>query len=665
MFGRDGSTVAQDHRALEDVSELPDIARPRVALEVTQRVGRKREHRGSDAGVRRGEKADTQIGEVFSARAQRRDADGHAVEAKVEVRAKRTRLDFERQVPVRCADESNAHDPAAGRADAPHLSVFEDTKQLRLKGERKVSDFVEEHRSTVGRFEKPLLGGLCSRESAAFMAKELGLKKTLRKGRTIDAHERASASRRCRVDCGCRDFFAYTRLAEQKNRHLRGRDQMGEMPHTIHRTGPRRRGLRLLVRAWLHDEDRSAKLNRLSQGDRHFGVRRHCDAPHTRAIRTAEVAHNERGARDKLHMPTRDRRMQNLHVALVTAPNDETRAGFERTRHASPLPEDEEPRPRRGRHPNVRLGPILRENGAGHLQAKGSRKAGLQGARAKPCPRGATRVVNMVVLLFAMVARSWSSGAWLLATAVLVGGVSAPCGAFGAEQSEVTECYDAHETGQVQRKTGEFRSARRSFSICGRTSCPAIVQRDCIAWAKELQDTQPSVVLAVVKGDGTDALGAKALLDGSPAPLDGRAIELDPGEHRIRVEGGAEGPVEHRFTVREGERLRRISVMVSRTPQGAASLPTATYVFGGVAVLSLASFGAFAWMGKSKENDLAHTCSDRCSDADVNDVRSSYLVADVSLGIAAIAAGAAIATWLLTPRARQARAAAPGSWFTF
>lgn len=232
-------------------------------------------------------------------------------------------------------------------------------------------------------------------------------------------------------------------------------------------------------------------------------------------------------------------------------------------------------------------------------------------------------------------------------------------------------CYDAHEAGQIERKRGALRRARASFATCGAPDCPAIVQRDCSAWAAELTTQQPSVVFAVVRGNGADVVGARVLVDGAPIALDGRALELDPGEHLVRAEAPSQPAVERRITVREGERTRRVAIVLGESkPPVRASPPAGVWVLGGVSALSLATFGTFAVLGKSRENELTRTCVDRCTDDDVAGVRRAYIVADASLALAVATAGAAVVAWVLLPKvrgpARAPSAAAPSSAvFTF
>jgi hypothetical protein len=248
-----------------------------------------------------------------------------------------------------------------------------------------------------------------------------------------------------------------------------------------------------------------------------------------------------------------------------------------------------------------------------------------------------------------------------LALVAVVAGIAAPSVA-GASEPTTAACYDAHEAGQVARKRDEIHKARASFAACGQSACPPIVQRDCVAWAAELAELQPSVVLAVVRGDGSDVLGASVSIDGSPVEADGRGVELDPGEHHVRVERADGAPFEQSFAVREGDHARRLEIVLpDPTPsRGLGKPPLVSYVLGGVALVSAASFGTFAWLGKSRENELTDACGNRCGDEEVASVRRSYLAADISLGVTVAALGAAVITWLIAPRApeRPARSAA-------
>jgi hypothetical protein len=246
-----------------------------------------------------------------------------------------------------------------------------------------------------------------------------------------------------------------------------------------------------------------------------------------------------------------------------------------------------------------------------------------------------------------------TSGRLRVAKTALACGVAGALAAAssGATATEATQCYDAHEAAQIQRKDGQWLKARAFLAACGNNQCPPIVQRDCVAWAAELAAQQPSVVVAVVRDDGTDVLGPRVLVDGATVPSDGRATEVDPGEHRVRVEVPGKRAIDEDFVIREGERGRRLVVKLpSDKPRPSSSPPTATWILGGVAVAALGSFATFAAIGKARENDLAETCNGQCSDDEVASARRFYIIADVSLGAAVIAAGAAVVVWVVAPK---------------
>ena len=72
----------------------------------------------------------------------------------------------------------------------------------------------------------------------------------------------------------------------------------------------------------------------------------------------------------------------------------------------------------------------------------------------------------------------------------------------------------------------------------------------------------PTVVLAARLPNGADEVDVRVLVDGKPLAqrLDGRAVELEPGDHLLSFQPGVAGaaPVEMRVVVREGEKGRLI-----------------------------------------------------------------------------------------------------------
>jgi hypothetical protein len=149
--------------------------------------------------------------------------------------------------------------------------------------------------------------------------------------------------------------------------------------------------------------------------------------------------------------------------------------------------------------------------------------------------------------------------------------------------------------------------------------------------------------------------------------LTGRPIPLDPGKHHFRFVLPSGQTLTSDILVREGEKNRVVGVQVKgdgaptaarasarttgRLPPPApaptsTSLPTGFWIASTVSVASLASFGVFAVLGHNSQSSLDQ-CSPNCDASHRNDydtMKRNYLIADLSLGAAAVSAG--IAAWL-------------------
>ncbi len=71
------------------------------------------------------------------------------------------------------------------------------------------------------------------------------------------------------------------------------------------------------------------------------------------------------------------------------------------------------------------------------------------------------------------------------------------------------------------------------------------------------------------------------------------------------------------------------------------SVAPAAYVLGAVGVVGVAAFATFALLGKSDQRRLESTCSPHCSPADVDALRTTFLIADLALAAGVVSLGAA------------------------
>src|SRR5262249_17034964 len=111
----------------------------------------------------------------------------------------------------------------------------------------------------------------------------------------------------------------------------------------------------------------------------------------------------------------------------------------------------------------------------------------------------------------------------------------------------------------------------------------------------------PSLVFAARDARGSDIFDVGVVLDGKRLVerLDGRPVEVDPGQHVVRFEAKDYEAVEQRVLVREGEKARTgggtmhplAPRVLDRPVEAARPIPMATWILGGVGAFAFATAG--------------------------------------------------------------------------
>jgi hypothetical protein len=124
-------------------------------------------------------------------------------------------------------------------------------------------------------------------------------------------------------------------------------------------------------------------------------------------------------------------------------------------------------------------------------------------------------------------------------------------------ESGVQACASAYEDAQVQRNGGHLKAAKEQLKICVQDQCPDFVRTDCATWLSEVNAALPTVTFAAVDSAGADLIDVKVSVDGVVVveSLDGRAVEVDPGQHSLVFEYQGQR-VEQKLLVRQGEKNR-------------------------------------------------------------------------------------------------------------
>jgi hypothetical protein len=232
------------------------------------------------------------------------------------------------------------------------------------------------------------------------------------------------------------------------------------------------------------------------------------------------------------------------------------------------------------------------------------------------------------------------------------------------KQDLIETCLEDHARGQELRLGGKLLDARDAFLHCSATHCPNQIQRDCSGYLEQIQVQVPSVVLRVT-ADGVSRGDVKVFIDGRLAldQLTGKALDLDPGPHQLRVVLPPYPPYQQSLIVSEGERFRVIEVAFAKPkPSSTAGearaerrlemhrpIPVSSYVFGSLgtaALLSGVGWGVSTW---SLKNELEAGCAPTCSQKSVDVLRQRALFADVSWGVGAASLIAAGVFYLIRP----------------
>jgi hypothetical protein len=186
----------------------------------------------------------------------------------------------------------------------------------------------------------------------------------------------------------------------------------------------------------------------------------------------------------------------------------------------------------------------------------------------------------------------------------------------------------------------------------------------------DVESATPSVVFsahdAARNADRSDVavtMNGKPLLE----RLDGKPLPVDPGQYELTFSAPGVEPVKLAVVVRTGEKYRVINVVFPApqtptgplrpatpavqvtAPEGSAEVPALSYVFGGLGVAGIGAFVALRLIGGSDFDAMKETCSPNCTDSDIDNLKTKYLLSNIALGVGAASLGAAIVIYAVDP----------------
>lgn len=230
-------------------------------------------------------------------------------------------------------------------------------------------------------------------------------------------------------------------------------------------------------------------------------------------------------------------------------------------------------------------------------------------------------------------------------------------------------CIESHRESQRAQNEGKLVHGRELARTCTSLVCPGLLISDCARWLSDLDQRIPSVVFEVHL-NGSPNRAAKITVDGSTIVewTRGEAHRMDPGEHQFKFELTGHEPIEQTLLLAEGMRYRIVnaefkSLVQPKEPNPGVGegllatpalprerpTPIVVYPLLGVGALGMAGFGTFAFLGKSKENDLKTSCFPDCTDSQLSPMKTQFLIADIALGVGAASLVTAGVLYLTRP----------------
>jgi hypothetical protein len=222
-------------------------------------------------------------------------------------------------------------------------------------------------------------------------------------------------------------------------------------------------------------------------------------------------------------------------------------------------------------------------------------------------------------------------------------------------------CVTSYEEAQQAKKAGELVRSKANLRLC-MGACPRALAGDCEAWLGEVSKSIATLTIHARAADGAPLGAAELAIDGVSRPLD-QPLELDPGPHRVHVEGRGLVARTETLTLEAGATVEHAVVIErgggSATVEREAPSLVGPLVLGGGGLLLLAGAGVLSLIGHLDVSDMRDTCAPSCDVDRVDAVRAMWTAGGVLAavgGAAVIGSGVWLGIAVTPPGTADARA---------
>lgn len=213
-------------------------------------------------------------------------------------------------------------------------------------------------------------------------------------------------------------------------------------------------------------------------------------------------------------------------------------------------------------------------------------------------------------------------------------------------------CVSSYEGAQEQRRASDPLRERAELRLC-LGACPAELARDCTRWLAEIE---PKIGHLVMRATNVDAAALQVDVDGTRQTS--LEVEVNPGEHRVRLAAHGFLPLDRTVTVTEGATVRVEGALTPepvpppRDPAGPGTAPrllveeawapsTPGFILGGIGVSAMAVALGLTIDGHLSASNLREACAPNCTEAQVAPIKNEWTAAGIvgGVGLAALVTG--------------------------
>ncbi len=126
---------------------------------------------------------------------------------------------------------------------------------------------------------------------------------------------------------------------------------------------------------------------------------------------------------------------------------------------------------------------------------------------------------------------------------------------------EKQDCAAAYTDAQSLQDSHKLLDARAKLRVCSQSVCAPFMRRDCTMWLEKVEASIPSVVLVAQTSSGDAIVDASVTMDGTQSlttKIDGRALDVDPGQHEFTFTTPKGERAVVKAVISEGEHAHRV-----------------------------------------------------------------------------------------------------------